>query len=57
MCLHVGRGAHDLQLDQQRFVAVGSELLLDTPGAADATGRYEIEIAGGANHLTIHAPR
>jgi hypothetical protein len=57
VCLHVGRGAHNLQLDQQRFGAVGGELLLDTPRAADASDRYEIEIDGGANHLTIHATR
>jgi hypothetical protein len=31
VCLHVGRGAHNLELDQQRFGTVGGELLLDYP--------------------------
>jgi hypothetical protein len=51
--LRIGGGAHRLTLDDQRFGAIGGTTALDTPGAADASDRYEIEIAGGVSHLAV----
>jgi hypothetical protein len=51
--LRVGGGAHRLAFDDQRYGAIGGVVAVDTPGAADARDRYEIEIAGGVSHLTV----
>jgi hypothetical protein len=51
--LRVGGGASRLALDDQRYGAIGGETRLDTPHAADAEDRYDIEITGGASRLTI----
>lgn len=51
--LRVGGGAHRLGFDDQRYGAIGGVVALDTPGAADASDRYEVEIAGGVSHLTV----
>jgi hypothetical protein len=51
--LHVSGGAHRLAFDDARYGAIGGTIALATPGAADTTDRYEIQIAGGASTLTI----
>ena len=53
--LHVGHGTADLRFDEQAWGAVGGELRLASPEAAEAPDRYEIEIASGAAHLEISA--
>jgi hypothetical protein len=51
--LRFGGGAHRLAFDDQRYGAIGGVVAVDTPGAADAGDRDEIEIAGGVSHLTV----
>jgi hypothetical protein len=51
--LRVGHGVSHVRLDDQEFGAVGGVLRLESPGAADAGDRYEVEISGGASRLTI----
>ncbi|HZD68380.1 MAG TPA: hypothetical protein VFA45_05525 [Actinomycetes bacterium] len=53
--LHVGHGAADLRFDVQAWGAVGGELRLATPEAAQARDRYEIEIGSGAAQLEVSA--
>jgi hypothetical protein len=48
-------GASNLTLDEQHLGAVGGETGLESSGYADATDRYDIEVYGGANNLTIEA--
>jgi hypothetical protein len=49
----VGRGASQITLDAQHYGAVGGTVRLETPGGSQATNRYDIEVAGGASHLTV----
>jgi hypothetical protein len=49
----VGGGVSNLAFDDQRWGAVGGELHLASPLAAEHDDRYEIEIGGGASELTI----
>ena len=51
--VRVGGGATKLSLDEQHFGAVGGETRLESPDYATAVDRYEIEVAGGANNLTV----
>jgi hypothetical protein len=51
--LRLGRGVADLTFDEQELGAVGGRLRLESPGAASADGRYDIEISGGAAHLRV----
>ncbi|HJV03887.1 MAG TPA: adenylate/guanylate cyclase domain-containing protein [Actinomycetota bacterium] len=53
--LHVRRGAARLRLDDQTFRAIGGETTLRSPGFDAASARYELEVLGGANGLTIDA--
>ncbi len=46
-------GAARLMFDDQRFDGVGGTVQLQSPGYSDAENRYEIEISGGANEITI----
>ncbi len=46
-------GAGRIELDGQRLAAFGGESTLESPGAATATDRYDVEIMGGAGRLTI----
>ncbi len=48
-------GVSRLALDDQRFGAVGGQMRLATCGWAQATSGYDIDIRGGASHLTIEA--
>jgi hypothetical protein len=49
----ISGGVSKLALDDERWGAIGSGTRVTTPGAADASDRYEIEVEGGANELTI----
>jgi hypothetical protein len=53
--LRVGHGVADLRFDEQQWGAVGGELRLATPEAAQGPDRYQIEIGSGAAHLEISA--
>jgi hypothetical protein len=55
-CLRIRGGAHRLALDDELFGAIGGTVALATPGASNIADRYEIEIAGGASHLTVSSP-
>jgi hypothetical protein len=46
-------GISKLALDEQRFGAVGGETRLQTGAWSGATAGYDVEILGGASHLTI----
>jgi predicted transcriptional regulator len=49
-----GWAAH-LTFDDQTFDAIGSDGRLQSPGYADATGRYDIEVDGSASGVTVTA--
>jgi DNA-binding MarR family transcriptional regulator len=49
----VSGGAGRIEVDGQRLGAVGGETTLESPGAASATDRYDVEVLGGAGRLTI----
>jgi hypothetical protein len=51
--LRAAGGVQRLVLDDQRYGAIGGEVRVETTCARDTGDRYEIEIAGGASHLTI----
>ena len=51
--VRVGGGATKLSLDDQHFGAIGGETRLESPDYATAVDRYEIEVTGGANNLTV----
>jgi hypothetical protein len=51
--LHVGGGASNLALDDQRLGAVGGETNLESSGHAGSTDRYEITITGGASDVSV----
>jgi hypothetical protein len=46
-------GASRLALDGQRLGAVGGEVRLESPGAADAAGHLDVYVGGGASNLTV----
>lgn len=51
--LRLRGGAARLQVDGRRYPALGGETSIESPGFSQATGRYEIDISGGASRLTI----
>ena len=51
--LNIGGGATRLAFDGERYGAIGGETRLESPGAGEASDRYEIEIGGGASELTV----
>ena len=51
--LSVNGGASKLTFDEQSFDALGGKVRLQSPGYDEATGRYEIEVSGGASELTV----
>lgn len=53
--LRVTGGATSLSFDAQRLGAVGGTVLLETPGFAAATDRYDLELTGGAAGLSVTA--
>jgi hypothetical protein len=46
-------GATNLTFDEKHFGAIGGEVSLQSPDYDDVANRYEIEVTGGANNLTI----
>ena len=52
---HVVGGATNLTFDEKHFGAIGGEVNLQSPDYDDAANRYDIEVTGGANNLTIGA--
>jgi hypothetical protein len=48
-------GVSRLALDDQRFGAIGGETRITTGAWRQATSGYDIEIMGGASHLTVGA--
>ena len=46
-------GVTNLTFDEQHCGVVGNEVDLRTPGYGDASNHYDIEIAGGADNLTV----
>lgn len=46
-------GASKLTFDEQSFDAVGGKVRLQSTGYDGASGRYEIEISGGASEITV----
>jgi DNA-binding MarR family transcriptional regulator len=48
-------GASRVHIDDLRLGAVGSELRWESPGFADASARYELELRGGVSELAITA--
>lgn len=51
--VRVGSGASNLTLDEQHLGAVGGETRLESSDYEGASDRYDIEVLGGANNLTI----
>jgi DNA-binding MarR family transcriptional regulator len=50
--LRVTGGATRVAFDEQTL-AMASDLTLESPGASEATDRYDIEVVGGADRVTI----
>ena len=51
--VHVLGGVTNLTFGEEHFGAVGSEMDLRSPDYHNATDRYELAIAGGANNLLV----
>ena len=52
---HVVGGATNLTFDEKHLGAIGGDVNLQSPDYDDAANRYDIEVTGGANNLTIAA--
>ena len=46
-------GVTNLTFDEKHFGTIGGEVNLQSPDYDDVANRYEIEVTGGANNLTI----
>ena len=53
--VHAGGGATNLTFDERHLGAIGGDVNLQSPDYDDAANRYDIEVMGGANNLTIDA--
>jgi len=53
--LRVRGGASHVQLDEQRLGSA-SDVAVETPGASRGEARFDVEVTGGANRVTV-APR
>jgi hypothetical protein len=53
--VHASGGATDLTFDERHLGAIGGDVSLQSPDYDDAVNRYDIEVTGGANNLTIGA--
>lgn len=51
--VRIESGAAKLKLDTMQLGAVGGEVRWETPGLEGAPDRYELEVGGAANELTI----
>jgi hypothetical protein len=52
---HASGGATNLTIDEKHFGAIGGDVNLQSPDYSDAANRYDIQVTGGANYLTIDA--
>ena len=52
---HVGGGATNLTFDEKHLGAIGGDVNLQSPDYDDDANRYDFEVTGGANNLTIDA--
>jgi hypothetical protein len=50
--LRLKGGANRVELDEQRLGSA-SDVTLESPGASAASARYDIEVSGGANRVTV----
>jgi hypothetical protein len=50
--LSISRGVADLRFDEE-FGAVGGRLRLESPQTGSKSGRYDIEVSGGAAYLQV----
>jgi hypothetical protein len=48
-------GVSNLTLDESKFDAIGRQIRWETPGYDDQADRYEVDVAGGVDRLTIDA--
>lgn len=48
-------GVSNLTLDESTFDAIGRPIRWETPGYVDHADRYEVDVAGGVDRLTIDA--
>lgn len=53
--LEIEGGVSHLAFDEQRLGAIGGYTRLETPGLGDRPSRYEINVDGGASHVTVDA--
>ena len=51
--VRVAGGLSKLRVDAKQYRAMGGPAVLDSPGYADATDRYELAVDGGASHITV----
>ncbi|MDR0360965.1 MAG: TetR/AcrR family transcriptional regulator C-terminal domain-containing protein, partial [bacterium] len=51
--VRIESGAAKLRLDTMHLGAVGGEVRWETPGLEGAPDRYDLEVGGGANELTL----
>src|SRR5215203_4408921 len=52
---HAGGGATNLTFDEKHLGAIGGDVNLQSPDYDDDANRYDFEVTGGANNLTIDA--
>jgi hypothetical protein len=53
--VHASGGTTNLTFDEKHFGAIGGDVNVQSPYYRDAANRYDIEVTGGANNLTIGA--
>jgi hypothetical protein len=51
--LDVTKGASQLVFDEQRFGALGGDIQLRSPTGNGSSGRYDIDVGGGASRLSV----
>jgi DNA-binding MarR family transcriptional regulator len=51
--VRVAGGLSRLRVDGKQYRAMGGPAVLDSPGYEDASDRYELNIDGGASHITV----
>ncbi|MGA7668944.1 MAG: MarR family transcriptional regulator [Nitrolancea sp.] len=51
--IHVNNGASQVRLDSHQFGSLGGDMRWEGPDYEGASDRYDVEISGGANQLTI----
>src|SRR5829696_1926874 len=53
--INLGGGATNLTFDEKHLGAIGGDVNLQSPDYDDDANRYDFEVTGGANNLTIDA--